>query len=820
MSFPIQHIRDFSLKLISTSFFLILIACAEIFDLPDPVNAPRITSIYPDKGGAGTTVTLEGLHFNATIAENIVKFNGVEAVITSATEKKITAIVPERAGTGKVELVVSNHATEGPLFTFFDVPLIDLIDPVKGPSNTDVTIIGRYFDKEASKNIVKFGGKAATVKSAVSDTLLVAIVPVDAISGAVTVTVNDVTGTGPMFEFITGNEPVHTITGITPVKGTSGTVVKILGQNFDSNPGNNIVKFNGIQSVVTSSTTTEINTTAPENGSTGLVSLTINGLTANGPIFTYEEINTTPTITNFDPKNGPVGTVVTITGTNFGNDIEAILVKFNGVAAPVQEGDGGSSITVAVPQEATTGPITVTVNDATATSSENFTVKTADPPIMTTYPTSLRVRETFNIIGTNFSNVPGENIVKINDFSLEVKSATTTNLEVYVSDRAANGSMSLTVNGVKAVFGGRGDATELEISVNQWAPASNLLKERHGHTATLLNNGKVLVAGGKVLDEFQNSAEIYDPATDKWTQTGYLHLERAQHTAALLPDGKVLVVGSFSPNGVLHQCEIFDPSTGIWTLTGHLNTQRALHNAALLDNGNVLVVSGSDGDENNNFGRPLLLASCEIYNPATGQWSFTGSLNEFLMPTISLFSNSKYTAVAKLQNGKVFFAGYKYNAGLMDSSCEIYDPATGIWTPASTFQNPQSVNPLDLVLLKNGDVFLSHYAHDNKYNIYKPSSNSWDKVGNNISLTFHENSATLMDDGQVLMAGGYNAGGPTHFSKVFNPESGVADNDIGNIADRQWHAAIKLKDGTVLISGGLDDFSHAMKRCEIFVPTK
>src|SRR6266550_3634306 len=118
---------------------------------------------------------------------------------------------------------------------------------------------------------------------------------------------------------------------------------------------------------------------------------------------------------------------------------------------------------------------------------------------------------------------------------------------------------------------------------------------RDNHTATLLPNGKVLVAGGAGnISNFLNSAELYDPASGSWTATGSLNTARYSHTATLLPNGKVLVAGGFN-GSFLTSAELYDPASGSWTATGSLNTGRDFHTATLLPNGKVLVAGGFNG---------------------------------------------------------------------------------------------------------------------------------------------------------------------------------------------------------------------------------
>ena len=130
---------------------------------------------------------------------------------------------------------------------------------------------------------------------------------------------------------------------------------------------------------------------------------------------------------------------------------------------------------------------------------------------------------------------------------------------------------------------------------------------RYYHTATLLPNGKVLVAGGNFTGTggALASAELYDPASGTWTATGSLATARYAHTATLLPNGKVLVAGGVGTSSTsLTSAELYDPASGSWTATGSLATARGGHTATLLPNGKVLVAGGSNGSA---------LASAELY---------------------------------------------------------------------------------------------------------------------------------------------------------------------------------------------------------------
>jgi hypothetical protein len=155
----------------------------------------------------------------------------------------------------------------------------------------------------------------------------------------------------------------------------------------------------------------------------------------------------------------------------------------------------------------------------------------------------------------------------------------------------------------------------------------NLLIARSAPTATLLPSGKVLIAGGFHYENnyptrfFVMSAELYDPASGTWSATGSLGTGRCGHTATLLPNGKVLLAGGQTDSSIptTNSAELYDPATGTWTTTGNLVNPRVGHTATLLSNGKVLAAGGGTL-----YGATV--NSAELYDPATGSWTATGSL--------------------------------------------------------------------------------------------------------------------------------------------------------------------------------------------------
>ena len=291
-----------------------------------------------------------------------------------------------------------------------------------------------------------------------------------------------------------------------------------------------------------------------------------------------------------------------------------------------------------------------------------------------------------------------------------------------------------------------------------WSQAAPLRTYHGAHTATLLQDGRVLVAGDTGVPEM--TAEIYDAATDSWTLTAPMTMDRSGHTATRMADGRVLVVGGelakdlrdwFPFKGT---AEIFDPSTGTWAATGSLMTKRGGFTSTLLPNGEVLVVGGYDAGDDS-------LASTERYDPATGNWKSGAPLR---------IARFWHTATA-LPDGNVLIVGGWADDmfQLQVPAAEIYDWKTGSWL--------------------DGGSITARAAH----------------------------SATLLDDGKVLVAGGYTSSfAPSGWrlfwtldtAQIFDPAAG-SWKDAGDIGTpRYGHLAAPLAAGGALMIQGTESFNQ------------
>jgi hypothetical protein len=145
---------------------------------------------------------------------------------------------------------------------------------------------------------------------------------------------------------------------------------------------------------------------------------------------------------------------------------------------------------------------------------------------------------------------------------------------------------------------------------------------RFAATATVLKDGRMLVTGG--LETFQETArgvraaEVYDPSTGVWSPAGDIKIIRNSHTASLLPDGMVLIAGGKRYGRMLPEAEIYDPASNTWAQAANLTQARASHAAVALQNGMVLVVGGEAASG-------AALSTAELYDPATGTWAFSAA---------------------------------------------------------------------------------------------------------------------------------------------------------------------------------------------------
>ena len=313
---------------------------------------------------------------------------------------------------------------------------------------------------------------------------------------------------------------------------------------------------------------------------------------------------------------------------------------------------------------------------------------------------------------------------------------------------------------------------------------------RSAHTSTLLLDGQVLITGGfagNTEDRPFASAELYDPARGTFSKTGSLTTGRQSHSATLLPDGRVLIAGGYD-GGYLASAELYDPTTGAFSLMGSMTTGRIAHGATRLADGRVLITGGADAHHS-------MLSSAEIYDPQTGRFTPTGDLTTARMghtqtlltdDTVLLAggatgSHRSVSASAEIfdpvtgtfsATGSMTTVRYKHAAVLMEDervlivggsdgsdfrgrydSAEIFDPYSGTFTETGRLNAPRFKLRTAVTLLTDGKVLVAGGAQE--VEIYDPETEHFAAIPGHFDTARFFSMATLMGDGSVLITGGY-----------------------------------------------------------------
>lgn len=338
---------------------------------------------------------------------------------------------------------------------------------------------------------------------------------------------------------------------------------------------------------------------------------------------------------------------------------------------------------------------------------------------------------------------------------------------------------TLTIKGVSGTF------------VNTGTPSI----ARDCHTATLLQNGMVLITGGRNGNIPLSSAELYDPTTGNFTATGSLVTSRCAHSATLLQNGTVLIAGGYNFGNsnslpTLSSAEIYDPTSGTFSATGSLVTSRTGHSATLLPSGKVLVAGGASTTDGYMY---FTLASAELYDPAARTFSATGSLN-----------TARTAPATLLNNGQVLVTGgSSLGAGGPFASAEIYDPTAGTFSLTGSLVTARSGHTS--TLLQDGKVLIAGGSGaDNAAlfgELYDPSAGTFSDTG---SLNFGRSghAAILLTNGQVLLVGGgVSSQQLMNISELYDPASGLFILDAPTNYSRFFLSATLLNNGQVLVTG-------------------
>lgn len=323
-------------------------------------------------------------------------------------------------------------------------------------------------------------------------------------------------------------------------------------------------------------------------------------------------------------------------------------------------------------------------------------------------------------------------------------------------------------------------------TVGTWTPTGSMSTTRQDMTASLLHDGRVLVAGGRLYngsETYRASAELYDPASGTFSPAASMSQPRSIHTATVLADGDVVVSGGYC-GCVLASSERYHPATDSWSASGSLTWSTNGHAAALLGDGRVLAAGGGSF-----FG---FFANAATYDPVANVWTAAPPMSD---------ARYSYTATS-LANGEVLVAG-GYDGSTRTATAQLFDPTTNTWSSAGAMSTPRSGQTA--TLLPSGKVLVAGgYGPSGvlaSAELYDPTTNTWSPAAS-MSVARQIHVAALLPGGRVLVAGGYDASSPLASAEVYDPASDTWTTDAPMSTPRGGATATTLADGRVLVVGG------------------
>ena len=337
---------------------------------------------------------------------------------------------------------------------------------------------------------------------------------------------------------------------------------------------------------------------------------------------------------------------------------------------------------------------------------------------------------------------------------------------------------------------------------------ARLSTARYGHTATTLEDGRILIVGGEVdIERVTATAELYDPVAGSMIEAAPPGTGRAWHTATLLPDGNVLIAGGIGPDAA-SSAEVYDAALGEFLPVGDLAQGRQRHRATSLRDGRVLITGGLSG--------ATPITSAEIYDPATGEFGAAGDMSQ---------RRAQHTATL-LSDGAVLIAGGVTARGRRTSEVVRYDPATGAFSFVGNLRSARAYHTATLlgdgrILIVGGDGSPDGnppLSPMTEVELYDPSSNTTEHAGL-ILFPRNTHTASNLEDGRVVLVAGEHIGAVSyHAIEIYDPESESWTRGGELIEGRRNHTSTLLPDGGILVIGGWNEQDGALASLEVYEP--
>ncbi|MGB8130242.1 MAG: IPT/TIG domain-containing protein [Candidatus Angelobacter sp.] len=783
-------------------------------------SAPTIAGA-PSAAAVGERIAVNGNGFGATQGSSTVTLNGVPVALCPSSQWSNTYVcisIPANQPLGATALRVTTSSGSSDAFTLNieGALVVNGVTPGSAVAGSQVTIAGANFGPSSLENRdVLYLGNGGSVGfrptiTSWSDTQIVVTLPTAATA---------VLSTGYFAVSAMGstvNSPAFIIVGPPTIAGAPsaaavGERIAVSGNGFGATQGSSTVTLNGVATALCPSSqwsNTSLCISIPASQPLGATALQVTTSFGSSAAFTVN-IEGPLAVNGVTPGSAVAGSQVTIAGANFGpSSLEGRNVVYLGNGGnvgflPTITSWTDTQIVVTLPTAATavlsTGYFAVSAMGSTVNSPAFIIV--GPPTIAGITPANGSPGTSITIAGSNFGATQGAGQVLLGQLPMTVTSWSDTSILATIPPGATTGN----------------------VTVKQGSTVSNALlftvqslvlnASRYQHSATLLNNGTVLIAGGINCTAsgsctYLNSAEIYDPSSRVFTSTGNLGTPRSA-PAVLLQNGKVLIAGGYKCDSAgncasLSTAEIYDPTSHTFMPAGNMTAARNGHTMTLLRNGQVLIAGGQTCAAATSC---IALNTAELYDPIQGLFTSTASL-----------SAARYNAsAAVLNSGLVLIAG-GFDGATYPSTAELYDPAAGTFSAASNLIFPRSNATATLlnggrVLIAGGSTCSSPSCPAITAEVYIPGAgfNYASFTGNPGSMNFARlgHTATLLTNGQVLLAGGYDSCGSTCNSGAtienYDPVAFAFTTGTSMATARSGHTATLLGDGSVVLIGGINN---------------